>query len=162
MPELLVAAGLLWISGLILALLRIATAARVLIALGALPALAGACSSLPRAAPAAFVSALAVAGHPVRLQYPPESLWLMGFGLLPAAFATALSSPVRAARPGWLAGVALSLIGALGVFGLQDGYSFLIAWELMRLGGAVMILSERLSPTSGISTLYMLALLEVG
>jgi hydrogenase-4 component B len=162
MPELLVAAGLLWISGLILALLRIATAARVLIALGAVAALAGACSSLTRAAPAAFVSALAVAGHPVRLQYPPESLWLMGFGLLPAAFATALSSPVRAAGPGWLAGVALSLIGALGVFGLQDGYSFLIAWELMSLGGAVMILSERLSPTSGISTLYMLALLEVG
>ena len=39
----------------------------------------------------------------------------------------------------------MSLIGALGVFGLQDGASFLIAWEIMSFGGAVMILSEKLS-----------------
>jgi formate hydrogenlyase subunit 3/multisubunit Na+/H+ antiporter MnhD subunit len=69
---------------------------------------------------------------------------------------------VRSRRPGWLAGAALSLLGALGVYGVQDGYSFLIAWELMSLGGAVMILSERLSPSSGRATLFMLALLEVG
>jgi formate hydrogenlyase subunit 3/multisubunit Na+/H+ antiporter MnhD subunit len=105
---------------------------------------------------------LTYAGHIVRFQYSAESAWLMGFGLLPAALAVALSSPVRAARPGWLVGAALSLIGALGVFGVQDGYSFLVAWELMSLGGAVMILSERLSLDSGGATLYMLALLEVG
>jgi formate hydrogenlyase subunit 3/multisubunit Na+/H+ antiporter MnhD subunit len=56
----------------------------------------------------------------------------------------------------------LSLIGALGVFGLQDAYSFLIAWELMSLGGAVLILSERTSAQAGRGTLYMLALLETG
>ena len=162
MPELFIAAFWLWVAGLILALARAVPAARVLIALGAVIALAGDASSLTREAPGAFVSALAFAGQAVRLQYSPEALWLMGFGLMPAALAVALASPVRAGRAGWLAGVALSLIGALGVFGLQDGYSFLIAWELMSLGGAVMILSERLSPTSGVSTLYMLALLEVG
>jgi formate hydrogenlyase subunit 3/multisubunit Na+/H+ antiporter MnhD subunit len=163
MPELLIAAFWLMVAGLILALVRAVPAARVLIALGAVIALVGAASALTgQAAPGAFVSALAFAGQAVRVQYSPEALWLMGFGLLPAALAVALASPVRAGRAGWLAGVALSLIGALGVFGLQDGYSFLIAWELMSLGGAVMILSERLSPTSGVSTLYMLALLEVG
>jgi hydrogenase-4 component B len=163
MSELLIAAFWLWVAGLILAFVRVVTAARVLIALGALIALAGIGWALAHAgAPSAFVSALTFAGQAMRLQFFPEALWLMGFGLLPAALAVALSSPVRAARPGWLVGVALSLIGAFGVFGLQDGYSFLIAWELMSLGGAVMILSERLSPTSGISTLYMLALLEVG
>lgn len=163
MPELLIAAFWLMVAGLVLALVRAVPAARVLIALGAVIALVGAASALTgQAAPGAFVSALAFAGQAVRVQYSPEALWLMGFGLPPAALAVALASPVRAGRAGWLAGVALSLIGALGVFGLQDGYSFLIAWELMSLGGAVMILSERLSPTSGVSTLYMLALLEVG
>jgi formate hydrogenlyase subunit 3/multisubunit Na+/H+ antiporter MnhD subunit len=163
MPELLIAAFWLWLTGLILALARITPAARVLIALGALIALVGDVSALTRdAPPGAVVSALTFAGQAVGLQYSPQALWLMGFGLLPAALAVALCSPVRASRPGWLAGVALSLIGALGVFGLQEGYSFLIAWELMSLGGALMILSERLSPTSGVSTLYMLALLEVG
>ena len=94
---------------------------------------------------------IALADQTVRLQYTPEALWLMGFGLVPAALAVWLCSPVRSRRPGWLAGAALSLLGALGVYGVQDGYSFLIAWELMSLGGAVMILSERLSPSSGCS-----------
>jgi formate hydrogenlyase subunit 3/multisubunit Na+/H+ antiporter MnhD subunit len=105
---------------------------------------------------------IAFAGQVVRLHYTPEALWLLGFGLLPASLAIALCSPVRKARAGWLVGAALSLLGALGVCGLQDGYSFLIAWELMSFGGAVMILAERLSATSGSSALYMLALLEVG
>ena len=72
-------------------------------------------------------------------------------------------APRQAARGGWLFGAALSLIGALGVFGLQNGAAFLIAWEIMSLGGAVMILlGERLRPASGRSVLFMLALLEVG
>ncbi|HUN73008.1 MAG TPA: proton-conducting transporter membrane subunit [Steroidobacteraceae bacterium] len=162
MPDLLIAAFCLWVAGIVLALARAVTMARLLIALGAVAALVGAVSLLPPAAPRAFGSVLTYAGHGVRLNYSAESLWLMGFGLFPAALAVALLTPVRAARAGWLVGAGLSLIGALGVFGVQDGYSFLVAWELMSLGGAVMILSERLSQDSGGATLYMLALLEAG
>ena len=92
----------------------------------------------------------------------PEALWLMGFGLAPAGFACALMSPSKLGIDGWLFGAALSLIGALGVFGLQNGAALLIAWETMSLGGAVMILSERLEPSRGRTVLFMLVLLEVG
>ena len=40
--------------------------------------------------------------------------------------------------------------------------AFLIAWEIMSFGGAVMILSEKLSPHSGRPVLFMLGLLEIG
>jgi formate hydrogenlyase subunit 3/multisubunit Na+/H+ antiporter MnhD subunit len=162
MPELFIAAFWLWLAGLLLALLRSVEAARVLIGLGAAVALAGALCALPHGGEGAFLLPISFAGQAVRLHYTPEALWLLGFGLVPAALAIGLCSPIREARGGWLAGVTISLLGALGVCGLQDGYSFLIAWELMSLGGAVMILSERLSAHSGSATLYMLALLEVG
>lgn len=162
MPELLSAAFCMWVAGLLLAVLRLGVPARVLIGLGAAVALVGAVMALPHGGDGTLTLPMAFAGQGVRLHYTPEALWLMGFGLLPAALAVWLCSPVREARAGWLAGVALSLLGALGVYGVQDGYSLLIAWELMSLGGAVMILSERLSTQSGSSTLYMLALLEVG
>jgi formate hydrogenlyase subunit 3/multisubunit Na+/H+ antiporter MnhD subunit len=48
------------------------------------------------------------------------------------------------------------------VFGLQDAAALLVAWELMSLGGAVMLLAERLGPRAGGANLFMLALLEVG
>ena len=51
---------------------------------------------------------------------------------------------------------------ALGVFGLRDGAGFLIAWEIMSFGGAVMILCEKLAPDAGRPVLFMLGLLEVG
>ena len=86
----------------------------------------------------------------------------MGFGLAPAGFACALASPSKAGMGGWLFGAALSLIGALGVFGLQNGAALLIAWETMSLGGAVMVLSEQLETSRGRTILFMLALLEVG
>jgi formate hydrogenlyase subunit 3/multisubunit Na+/H+ antiporter MnhD subunit len=160
-PELLIAAFGLWLTGLLLAMLRLSTPSRWFIGLGAAAGVAGAVSALPHGG-TMLALPIALADQTVRLQYTPEALWLMGFGLVPAALAVWLCSPVRSRRPGWLAGAALSLLGALGVYGVQDGYSFLIAWELMSLGGAVMILSERLSPSSGRSTLFMLALLEVG
>jgi formate hydrogenlyase subunit 3/multisubunit Na+/H+ antiporter MnhD subunit len=160
-PELLIAACGLWLTGLLLALLRFSTASRLLIGIGAAAGVAAAVSALPQGG-AVLALPFALADQTVRLHYAPEALWLMGFGLVPAALAVWLCSPVRSGRPGWLAGAALSLLGALGVYGVQDGYSFLIAWELLSLGGAVMILSERLSPSSGRSILFMLALLEVG
>jgi hydrogenase-4 component B len=161
MPEPLVIACGLWLAGLLAALARRAAIARWLIALGAAAALCGAGLGLPRGGEVLTLP-VGLADQAVRLHYAPESLWLMAFGLVPAALAVALCTPIRRARCGWLAGAALSLIGALGVFGLQDGYSFLIAWELMSLGGAVMILAERTSLAAGRCTLHMLALLEVG
>jgi formate hydrogenlyase subunit 3/multisubunit Na+/H+ antiporter MnhD subunit len=61
-----------------------------------------------------------------------------------------------------LAGLGFTLLGAIGVFGLQDAISFLIAWEVMSIGGAAMILGEGLPQNSGKPVLFMLALLEVG
>ncbi len=160
-PELLIAAFWLWIAGLLSALGRATLAAGGLIAIGVVLAVGGIVSALPQGG-SVLTLPIALANEPVRLHYAPEALWLMGFGLVPAFFAVALGTPIRAAGPNWLIGAALSLLGALGVFGVQDAYSFLIAWELMSLGGAVMLLSERTSTQAGRATLYMLSLLEVG
>ena len=103
-----------------------------------------------------------MAGEAFGFRLVPEALWLMGFGLTPAVLACLVATPVRDGRGEWLFGAAVSLLGALGVFGLQNAGGFLIAWELMSLGGAAMILSERLSLSPGAPVLFMLALLEVG
>ncbi len=161
MSELLRVVFWLWVAGLLLALLRATALARGLIALGAAAGIWAAIAALPHGA-RGLILPLSLAGQAVRLHYSPEALWLMGFGLLPAALAVALCTPNRRSRPAWLVGAALSLLGALGVFGVQDAYSFLIAWELMSLGGAVMILAESTSVEAGRGTLQMLALLEVG
>ncbi len=161
MPELLRVVFWLWVAGLLLALLRATALARGLIALGAAAGIWASIAALPHGA-GWLTLPLCLAEHAVRLHYSPEALWLMSFGLLPAALAVAVCTPNRRARPAWLVGAALSLLGALGVFGLQDAYSFLIAWELMSLGGAVMILAESTSIEAGRATLKMLALLEVG
>ena len=161
MPELLTAAFWLWIAGLLCALARMTGVARWLLVLGAAAGLWAAFGALPQGA-GWLTLPVTLADQAVRLHYAPEALWMMGFGLLPAALAVALCTPIRRARPAWLVGVALSLLGSLGIFGVQDAYSFLIAWELMGLGGAVMILSESTSLEAGRRTLSMLALLEVG
>jgi hydrogenase-4 component B len=160
-PEALEVACWLWVVGCGVALLRWSFLARWLLVLGAVAGMVAVVSALPHGT-AVTVLPVHLADQAVRVHYTPEALWLLGFGLLPAALATWLSTPVSAGRPGWLFGAGLSLLGALGVFGLQDGYSFLIAWELMSLGGAIMLLSERLSLGAGQSSLFMLALLEVG
>ncbi len=90
------------------------------------------------------------------------ALWLLLFGALAAAPACWLGTPNPSGQRGWLAGAAFSLLGALGVFGLQDGIAFLVAWEVMSLGGAVMILGEKLAHPGGRCVLFMLSLLEVG
>jgi hydrogenase-4 component B len=161
MPELVIATLGLCAAGGLLALLRVNQLARALLGLGAAAGVAYAVSALPHGG-ILWRLPVELADQILQLHYTPEALWLMGFGLAPAALAVWLCTPVRAGRAGWLVGAALSLLGALGVYGVQDGYSFLIAWELMSLGGAVMILSERLSDTAGQCTLFMLSLLEVG
>lgn len=160
--ELLTVAFFAWLAGALIALLgRGLVAVQVLLFSGCMAGIAAAIIGLP-AGGAAVVLPTELAGQPVAFQMSPESFWLLGFGLLPGGLACVLPTPSARGRAGWLFGAAVSLIGALGVFGLQDGAAFLIAWEIMSLGGAVMILSERLSSHFGRPVLFMLALLEVG
>lgn len=160
--ELLALAAILWAAGGALALTgRRLGVARTALGLGALAGIAAAIAALPGGT-APVILPLAMAGERFGFHIAPEGLWLMGFGLAPAAFACWLASPVQAGRAGWLVGAAFSLLGALGVFGMQNAGGFLIAWEVMSLGGAVMILGERVSLASGVPVLFMLGLLEVG
>ncbi|RDU98114.1 hydrogenase 4 subunit B [Trinickia dinghuensis] len=134
---------------------------RWLLAAGCVLAVAACLAALPNAT-AHVALPVALASQPVTFQIEPSGLWLMGFGLAPAAFACWLGSPLAQRSGKWQAGAALSLLGALGVFGLQDGMSLLVAWEAMSLGGALMLAGEDAQSTGGRSVLLMLSLLEVG
>lgn len=94
-------------------------------------------------------------------QLDANAAWLLGFGFL-AGLLVLVAGPRSAAPRGWYFGAALGLLGAYGVAGLQDALSFLIAYEIMSLGGAVMIMADRQSAEPGRPVLFMLALLEVG
>lgn len=160
--NLLLLAFLAWIVSAVLAALRWGLPlARILLALGSVAGIIAAIAALPHGS-AAIVLPTSLAGDAVDFQMSPDALWLFGFGLAPAALACVVSTPRRDGEAGWLFGAAASLIGALGVFGVRHGAGFLIAWEVMSFGGAVMILSERLSPDAGRPVLFMLGLLEVG
>jgi hydrogenase-4 component B len=160
--DLLAAAVLLWFGGGALSLTgRFLVAERLLLVLGSIAGAAAALLALPGGT-AAVALPTRLAGEAVAFQLRPDAAWLMGFGLVPAILACWFASPAPQARGGWLFGAALSLIGALGVFGIDNGAGFLIAWEVMSLGGAVMLLGERRPTSTGRSVLFMLALLEVG
>ncbi len=160
--ELLAAASLAWLAAALVALTgRGAALARLLLFLGAGAGIGAAVLALPDGT-ATVLLPTRLAGAAVSFHITADGLWLLGFGLVPAALACALATPARQGRSGWLFGAAMSLLGALGVFGVRDGAGFLIAWEIMSFGGAVMILSERLSANAGRPVLFMLALLEVG
>jgi hydrogenase-4 component B len=160
--ELMVAAFIAWVLAALIALTgRGLIFARVLLFCGSIIAIVAAVTALPGGIPVVVLPTV-LAGQPVRFLLTPDALWLFGFGLAPAALACAISTPSPRGPAGWLFGAAMSLVGALGVFGLQDGASFLIAWEIMSFGGAVMILSENLSTDVGRPVLFMLGLLEVG
>lgn len=108
------------------------------------------------------IGSASIGGIVGRFELAPDALWLLLFGALAACFATACGTPASHWRS-WVAGAGLSLLGAMGCFGLQDAVGFLVAWEVMSLGGAVLLLGERLGPTAhGRHLLFMLALLEVG
>jgi hydrogenase-4 component B len=160
--DLLAAAALLWFGGGAASLTgRFLGAARLLLVLGGIAGTAAALLALPGGT-AAVALPTRLAGEAVTFRLRPDAAWLMGFGLVPAILACRLASPAPQARGGWLFGAGLSLIGALGVFGLDNGAGFLIAWEVMSLGGAAMLLGERRPTTTGRSVLFMLVLLEVG
>ena len=151
-----------WIGAAVLALAgRFLPIVRLLLFCGCGAVIAAVITSLPESTVAISLPTT-LGGLPVKFVLPPDALWLLGFGLAPAALACAVSTPSQSGQGGWLFGAATSLIGAVGVFGLQDGASFLVAWEVMSLGGAVMILSEKLSLPVGRPVLFMLGLLEVG
>jgi hydrogenase-4 component B len=153
---------MLWLAGGAVALTgRVLVVARAALVLGGLAALTAAISTLPNRS-TAMTLPLRIAGEASIFRMAPEAFWLMGFGLAPAILACWLGTPARSGKGGWLFGAAASLLGGLGVFGAQDGGMFLVAWEAMSLGGAVMILSERITPSRGRGVLFMLGLLEVG
>jgi len=161
-PELIIAACWAWIAAALLALAgRGLTLCRFLLGAGCVAGVLAALVTLPGALPSIAID-VSVAGQTVAFKFDAGALWLLGFGLASAALACWVGSPAPGKKLSWLFGCAATLLGAFGVFGLQDGVSFLIAWEVMSLGGAVMILGERLGTSSGRSVLFMLALLEVG
>jgi hydrogenase-4 component B len=133
---------------------------RALLVLGGAAILLAVLTTLPEGT-AAVATPVGMGGLGSNFWLTPGALWLMGFGLPAAIMAVWLGTP-SAGQSQWIFGAAASLIGALGVFGLQDAASFLIAWEIMSLGGAVMLLGEKLSADAGKPALMMLALLEAG
>lgn len=150
--------ALAWVTALILDLAFKGPLPRWLLAAGCVAIGVGALFSLPAGDAGGMV--LSLGDYPVQFQPHRTALWLLLPALIPAFFAVLLGG---AGRPrGWAVGAALSLLGALGVYGLQDGASFLIAWEVMGFGGAVMLLSENRRTEAGEDNLFMLALLEVG
>ncbi|MBX5453306.1 MAG: hydrogenase 4 subunit B [Acidobacteriia bacterium] len=159
--ELLAIALAAWLIAAVLGLIGHAPrVARALLGLGGVAMIVLALAVLPGSVPPLWTPlGIGPAGAIFRL--PPDALWLMGFGFAAAVFASWLGTP--SSRQGaWIFGAAASLIGALGVFGLQDAVSFLAAWEMMSLGGGVMILGEDLGSEKGRPVLFMLALLEAG
>jgi formate hydrogenlyase subunit 3/multisubunit Na+/H+ antiporter MnhD subunit len=162
MNELILLACICWTLAFVLALIgRGLVVARFLLALGAFGIVAYALHGLPTGTQASTLP-ITLGDHAIIFQFDTEGLWLALFGFFAAGIACLLGTPASGRR-GWVAGAALGLAGALGVFGLQDAVSFLIAWEAMSFGGACMLLSERLRESgSGEATLFMLGLLEVG
>ena len=160
--DLLEATAILWIlAGLIALTGRGLVLAHLALAGGGVAGVLAALLALPNGS-SSLLLPTNWAGESISFRVAPEALWLMGFGLVPAIFASMVASPARQGRPGWLFGAAISLLGALGVFGVQHGAGFLIAWEMMSLGAAAMLLSERLTTSPGAPVLFMLGLLEVG
>ncbi|MDD2861670.1 MAG: proton-conducting transporter membrane subunit [Acidiphilium sp.] len=161
--ELIAAAALLWLVAALIALAGTGLGVgRILVALGCGCGIAAAILALPDGTKMVQLPFLSIADSATGFRLQPAALWLMGFGLAPALFVALLGSPAGRGGRTWLFGMAFSLLGSLGVFGLQNGAQFLIAWELMSLGGAAMVLGEGLAEGPGHRVLFMLGLLEVG
>lgn len=152
-----------WLLSLVLSAINILLLSRMSLILGCIVGIAGCIFALPIGTTlASFPFSLSL--QSVHFSLNAAALWLMGFGLFPALFACWVSRLRQSAlsQRYWLAGMSSALLGALGVFGLQDAISFLISWELMSFGVAVMLLAEKSNVESGSSVLFMLSILEVG
>lgn len=161
--KLLLAMPSLWGLSLLAALVqRSGRLARIGLLLGCCSGIGGCLLTLP--GPSSLLSFhFNLADTLVQFRLSAGALWLLLFGLLPALFVCGLNAPAKVhTSASWLAGLALTLLGALGVFGMQNAMSLLIAWEVMSVGGAVMILGEAIPDRDGKPVLFMLSLLEVG
>lgn len=147
----------LWLFGGMAAIAKQPIWSKRALLLGIALAFSGALMALPKGLVAETLP-MNLANQSVYYSLNGAALWLLAFGLLPAFFAIWVHPTHRI----WLAGTNLALIGALGVFGVQDGVSFFIAWELMSFGVAVMLLAEHRKSEAAESVFFMLALLEVG
>ncbi|MHB1544556.1 MAG: proton-conducting transporter transmembrane domain-containing protein [Gammaproteobacteria bacterium] len=152
------ASSLLWVAALVLDLARRPRAARGCLVTGVILAAWATAASLPHGTGDRIIAW--IGPWPIGWRADPAGLWLMLPAWLPAGFAVLLGG--REGRRGFASGAALALLGALGVLGLQNGPGFLIAWEIMGFGGAMLLLSERQTRESGRDTFFMLALLETG
>jgi formate hydrogenlyase subunit 3/multisubunit Na+/H+ antiporter MnhD subunit len=164
LSDLLILTAALWAASFIITLVeRSGVLARIGLVLGCCSAVVLSIGGLNFGIPA-FSLPIYLADTPVTFQLDVPALWLLFFGSVPALLATLLgtSSHSSRAKRYWMAGTALALLGALGVFGFQDAMSLLVAWEVMSFGGAVMILGERVESRGSRPALFMLALLEVG
>lgn len=150
--------ALAWLLALLTDMVSVGRTARGLLALGSVAVGVGTITALVHGG--IHASLLTLGRDRVIFAPHPAALWLILPALIPTFFASLLGGLRR--PHGWASGAALTLLGALGVAGLQDGASFLIAWEVMGFGGAAMLLSENASAESGRDNLFMLALLEVG
>ncbi|MDE2344940.1 MAG: hydrogenase 4 subunit B, partial [Gammaproteobacteria bacterium] len=158
---LLTAIPALWCLAALVSLMQAPAAwGRGLLVLGCAAAILWCLISLPDGmAPLTFATGLG-AGR-LALAFTPSAVWLMLFGTAAALPACWLGTPLTGRR-GWVAGVTLALVGALGVLFSQDAVAFLVAWEIMSLGGACMLLAEQRDAANGRRILMMLGLLEVG
>jgi hydrogenase-4 component B len=160
--ELLIAGVLAWLVAAVLALAGRGGlgAVRTLVVLGCLLFIAIPLATLPGNTGEVHTF-LGIGPEGSTFALSADALWLLGFGLPGAALAAWLGTPSPRKRA-WSFGLAATLIGAVGVFGMQDAVTFLVAWEIMSLGGAMMILGEDLAPDVGSPVLFMLGLLEAG
>jgi len=154
-------AALLFILTIVWGVLRLAVLARISLIFGTLAVVVGSALSLPGGS--ATGSLWSLGAIPVSWYLQPAAAWLVFWGGL-AALAAFLSPSRAHNRAVWMVGAAVALLGSLGIAGLQEGIAFLIAWEFLSFGGAIMLLADGLqtSQRSGKASLYMLALLEIG
>jgi len=139
---------------------RGANLARLLLACGAIAGVVLCCGDLPSPS-LTFALPFGPDVEGTRFQLDANASWLLGFGFA-ASVLVFIAGPNSASPRGWCFGAAMALLGAYGVAGLQDSMSFLVAYEVMSLGGGVMIMADRHTEEAGRPVLFMLAILEAG
>ena len=135
--------------------------ARVLLAAGAIAGVVLCCMDLP-AQSLSFSLPFGPDRDGTHFSLDANAAWLLGFGF-------AASVPVFIAGPNTTSRRAVGVLARqwgcsapMVSPGLQDGMSFLVAYEVMSLGGAVMIMADRRTEEAGRPVLFMLAILEAG
>ena len=150
-------AGALFAAAMALALLAPLRVVRGIALFATLLALASAIAGLPGGTPSMIL--FTSGASPITWRLDPATLWLLAPSLFTALLAT-WSAKERTRT--WYAGYAAAAIGVFALCGLQNGATMVISWELMSLGGAMMILSHYGDRAAGKAAFSMLSLLEMG